>query len=63
MKYPVCDQCGGEINPNKYDDCEKYFISGGRTLCKECFIEESIEYIKTNLNDFAGLMGVAVCYN
>lgn len=61
--YPVCENCGGEINPVRYDDCEKYFISDGRILCKECFIEESIEYIKTNLNEFANIMGVAVCYN
>lgn len=62
MKYPICDECGLEINPCKYDDCEKYFISDGRILCKECFIEESIEYIKTNLNEFANIIGAAIYY-
>lgn len=58
--YPLCERCGGEINPHKYDDCQKYYISNGMTLCKGCFQREAEEYIESNLDDFAALVGAGV---
>ena len=59
-EYPHCDKCGDEINPHVYDDCEKYYISNGLILCKDCFKKESEEYIELNLDDFAALVGAGV---
>lgn len=58
--YPKCEGCDGEINPHKYDDCQKYYISNGLILCKECFKKEAEEYIESNLDDFAALVGAGV---
>ena len=58
--YPVCDKCMAEINPHKYEDCEKYYISNGLILCKDCFKKESEEYIELNLDDFTALVGAGV---
>ena len=27
VKFPHCVKCGSELNPNKYDDCEKYYLT------------------------------------
>ena len=27
VKFPHCVKCDGEINPIKYDDCEKYYLT------------------------------------
>ena len=59
-RYPICNNCGAEINPNKYEDCEKCYISGGQTLCRDCFLEFSEEYLRLNTDDFAELVGVMV---
>ena len=37
IKYPVCSQCGHELNPVLEDDCEKYYLVGGEIYCKYCF--------------------------
>ena len=59
-KHPHCEECGGEINPNKYEDCERYYISNGRALCRECFLAEAGEYLERNTDDFARAVGAAV---
>ena len=59
-KYPICDNCGAEINPNKYEDSDHYYLSNGKILCKECFQKESEEYLETNTDDFAALVGASV---
>lgn len=58
--YPICDKCGAEINPHKYDDCEKFYISNHETLCRDCFLEEQEEYLRLNTDDFAALVGAGV---
>lgn len=58
--YPICDKCGAEINPNKYEDCEKFYISDNETLCMDCFKEQAEEYVRLNLDDFAALVGAGV---
>ena len=58
--YPICDKCGVEINPHKYEDCEKFYISNNETLCRDCFLEEQEEYLRLNLDDFAALVGATV---
>ena len=58
--WPVCEKCGGEINPLKYDGCEKYYRTDDGTVCEECFLAESMDWVKLNLADFAELTGVDV---
>lgn len=59
--YPVCEQCGGEINPNKYEDSDRcYELPDGSVLCRECFILREEEYMRINTDDFAALVGVKV---
>ena len=58
--YPICDKCGAEINPHKYEDCEKFYISDNETLCMDCFKEQAEEYVRLNLDDFAALVGATV---
>lgn len=62
MKNPVCQKCGLEIDPYQYDGCDVFFISDGRTICKECFIEEETEFLRNNTVEFAQLIGAGVCY-
>ena len=59
-KFPFCCKCGNEINPFKYDDCEKYYLTDVGIMCKDCFLEDSIEWLKSNLDEFAELVGVPV---
>ena len=59
-KYPKCAKCDAELNPNKWDDCEKYYLVGGEIYCKDCFKEWLEEWIKLNLDDVAELAGVDV---
>lgn len=58
--YPICDKCGAEINPHKYEDCEKFYLSDNETLCMDCFKEQAEEYVRLNLDDFAEMVGVTV---
>lgn len=61
IKYPVCSECGEEINPQKYDGCEKYYLTAeGKVVCRDCFIEGQIEYLELNTDDYADLIGVRV---
>lgn len=61
IKYPVCSECGEEINPIKYDDCEKYYqMDDGEILCRGCFLEKNMEYLERNTDDFAILIGALV---
>ena len=60
LKFPVCDKCDAEINPDKYDDCEQYYIVEGETLCKDCFKDWLLEWAELNLDDVAELAGVPV---
>ena len=59
-KFPFCCKCGNEINPVKYDDCEKCYPTDDGIMCKDCFLEDSIEWLKSNLDEFAELVGVTV---
>lgn len=58
--YPICDKCGAEINPNKYEDCDRYYIDQSGPLCRDCFMKEAEEYIRLNLDGFAAMVGVPV---
>ena len=60
VKFPHCSKCGAELNPNKYDDREKYYLTDDGIMCKDCFLEDSIEWLKSNLDEFAELVGVPV---
>ena len=57
-KYPICEECGIEIG--RYQAGQRAYTSNGRVLCRECFVEEAVEYVQSNLEDFCGLIGVAV---
>ena len=59
-KFPFCCKCGNEINPVKYDDCEKYYPTDEGIMCMNCYQEYSIDWIKSNLDEFAELVGVPV---
>ena len=58
-KICTCDRCGGEFVPWDDDYGTKY-IGETETLCKDCLIEEIEEYLQTNLDDAAELLGWAV---
>ena len=58
--YPKCSKCDAEINPAKFDDCEKYYLTDVGIMCKDCFLEDSIEWLKINLDEFAELVGVPI---
>ena len=60
MQYPTCANCGAEINPNRFDDCEKYYMVGGEIMCKVCFKDWLLDWIETNMDDVAELAGVPV---
>ena len=59
-KFPFCCKCGNEINPVKYDDCEKYYLTDVGIMCKDCFLEDSRDWLGSNLDEFAELVGVPV---
>ena len=59
-KYPICANCGGEIDPTRYDGCESYYITKYGPLCRECFIEQEEEYLRLNTEEFAALVGAQV---
>lgn len=61
IKYPVCSECGDEINPIKYDDCEKYYqMDDGEILCRDCFIKREKKFLELSADDYADLIGVRV---
>ena len=60
LKYPVCDNCGAEINPTKWDDCEQYYLSGGEAMCKDCFMDWLHNWVESNLDAVTELAGVYV---
>lgn len=59
-RYPICEVCGGEINPRKYDGCETYFVSQGQVLCRDCFIDEAQAFLTLDPEAFARAIGVQV---
>ena len=59
-KFPFCCKCGNEINPVKYDDCEKYYLTYDGVMCKNCFLDDSRDWLESNLDEFAGLVRVPV---
>ena len=59
-KFPFCCKCGNEINPVKYDDCEKYYLTDDDIMCKDCFLDDSRDWLESNLDEFAELVGVQV---
>ena len=58
--YPVCVKCGAEINPDRWDDCEKYYLLNDGPYCKDCFKEWLHDWIDTNLDDVAAAIDVPV---
>lgn len=60
VKYPICALCGGEINPHKYDGCEKYYITQKGLLCRDCFLKEAQDWMELNTDDYAALVGAEV---
>ena len=60
VKFPNCVKCDGEINPIRYDDCEKYYLTDDGIMCKGCFLDDSREWLESNLDEFADLVGVQV---
>ena len=60
MRYPKCSECGEEINPNKYEDCEKAYLTKDGTLCKDHFLC----YLEANytLDEIASALGIGVIY-
>ena len=59
-KYPVCARCDQEIDPNRFDGCDRYFVVGGEIYCEECFKDWLSDWMQTNLEDIAVLVGVPV---
>ena len=60
VKFPHCVKCDGEINPIRYDDCEKYYLTYDGVMCKDCFLDDSRDWLESNLDEFAELVGVPV---
>lgn len=60
VKFPHCSKCGSELNPNKYDDFEKYYLTDDGIMCKDCFLDDSRDWLESNLDEFAELVGVPV---
>lgn len=58
--YPLCDNCGGEINPNKYENCERYYVWDNEPICEECFKKKAIEIIESDPELAAKIFGVYV---
>lgn len=57
--YPICSECGDEINPNRYEDCEQLFIVGDDGLCKSCFLQWlKDEWLDGDLEGLATAIGV-----
>ena len=59
-KFPFCCKCGNEINSVKYDDCEKYYLTDDGIMCKDCFLDDSRDWLESNLDEFAEFVGVQV---
>ena len=59
-KYPICAVCDTEIDPNKFDGCDKYYMVGGEIMCKDCFKDWLLDWIEINMDDVAELAGVPV---
>lgn len=59
-KYPECARCSHEIDPNRFDGCDRYFMVGGEIYCEECFKDWLSDWMQTNLEDIADLIGVPV---
>ena len=38
VKFPHCVKCGAELNPNKYEDCEKYYLTDDGIMCRIAFL-------------------------
>ena len=55
-RYPVCENCGDEINPNRYDDCD-YTYNG---LCKECAKKQILEDMKIDFEMVCRVLGYEV---
>ena len=63
IKYPVCSQCEHELNPELEDDCEKYYLVGGKIYCKYCFqdwVKNQVDKYPDDLADALNIMKVYV---
>ncbi len=61
-KYHICAHCDAELNPNLWDDCEKYYVVGGEIYCKDCFKEWIVAWVEENLDEAAAFVDVPVVY-
>ena len=60
INYPICDKCDAEINPNIWDDCEKYYLIEDKVHCRECFIAWVEDWLRTSPDEVAFALGVEV---
>lgn len=58
--YPVCAKCDAVLNPNLWDDSEKYYMVDGEVYCKNCFKDYLKDLIETDLDLVAEAIGVSV---
>lgn len=61
-RYPYCERCCDEINPEKYEDCEEYYVTDEGILCKECFKKHVNEILDVSPDQIAQLLGYSVRY-
>ena len=59
-KFPFCSKSGHEINPVRYVVCEKYYLTFDGLMCRDCFLDDSRDWLESNLDEFAELVGVPV---
>ena len=62
IKYPVCSQCGHELNPRLEDDCEKYYLVGGEIYCKYCFQDWLKDLVDDDLDVLADALNIVKVY-
>lgn len=58
--YPVCAKCDAVLNPNLWDDSEKYYMVDGKVYCKDCFKDYLEDLIETDLDLVATSLGFSV---
>lgn len=59
-RHPVCAKCDAELNPNLWDDCEKYYLVNGEIYCKDCFKDYALERVENDLDALAEFLGIEV---
>lgn len=59
-RYPHCRRCGIEMDPRRYEDCQRAYETAEGVLCRMCFLEEAEEYLRLDTEGFAALVGARV---